>query len=524
MKRMVLAIAMSGACFSLHAQTIDDALRFSSSAPAGTARAQAVGGALGALGGEASSMYINPATVGFFRTSDFSFTIGVPTLSNTGTYQNGIGTDSRTNFNISNATIIWGGKRKKPGSKWQNFSGGIGVNRTYNYNQKTYYQGDISNSSLSLNYYLAADAAGITNPDAQLGGSATIGYLAHTSALAYQTYLINPVTKPDGSFAGTFYSAAEATDNSVKVHQENMISERGGNTEFAANFGANYDNKLYIGGGIGIPYIEYKRDKTWTETNINTVATDLNYFSVTEVLRTNGTGVNVKLGMIYKPVRPLSLGVTLHSPSWIWLTDNYHTNMETSTKTNGVKRASSIDTNNGYDDVSKYRVRTPWKGILSGTWLFSPTADTRKPTGFLTVDYEYVDYASMRMGFRNGGTGDIQDETDRNNSIKNSYQSASNIRVGGELKLHTIAFRLGYAYYGSPYKDSNLDASRSYYSGGIGYRNQGFYIDLSFVYGTTTNYNQPYTMLDNTMGYVTPNAAKIDSKSYTGLATFGWKF
>ncbi|SFW75523.1 hypothetical protein SAMN05661012_04253 [Chitinophaga sancti] len=525
MKRMVIAIAMTGACISVQAQHIEDALRFSSGAPSGSARAQSVGGAQGALGGEASSMYVNPATVGFFRTSDFSFTVGVPSISTTGLYQKESASDSRTNLNISNATIIWGGKRKKPGSKWQNFSGGIGVNRTYNFNQRTYYTGEISNSSLSLNYYLAADAAGITDPNAQLGGNPDKTILAHSSALAYQTYLINPVKNPDQSFAGTFYSAAEATDNSVRVRQESTSFERGGNTEFAGTFGANYNDKFYIGGGIGVPNIQYRRDMTWTETNTNTVATDLNYFTTKEMLRTYGTGLNAKLGVIYRPVRSLSLGATVHSPSWLWLTDEYSDDMTTSTKSMGVYSFSSRDSRyDGLDDESKYTVRTPWKGILSATYLFAPSADTRKPTGFISFDYEYVDYASMHFRMKNNDGFDRVTEKDLNGSIKNTYQAASNFRVGGELKLHTIALRLGYSYYGSPYKVSSLDASRSYYSGGIGYRNNGFYMDLAFVYGTSTYYLQPYTILPNNMNYVNPTAAQIDKHTYTGLATFGWKF
>lgn len=523
MKRMVLAIAMTGACYTLQAQNIDDALRFSSSAPSGSARAQAVGGALGALGGEASSMYVNPATVGFFRTSDFSFTLGVPSVSTTGNYLGQSASDSRTNFNISNATIIWGGRRKKPGSKWQNFSGGIGINRTANYNQRTYYTGDIQNSSISLNYAQAPVNAGVTNPDAQLGGSYDQTILAHSSALAYQTWLINPTGTP---WNGGFRSAAVANDGSVAVRQERNNFERGGNTEFAGTFGANYDNKFYIGGGIGIPNISYKRDLTWTETNINTAAADLNYFSTTEVLSTNGTGINGKLGIIYKPVRALSIGATIHSPSWLWLNDEYHTDMITSSKANGINVASSRDSReDGLDDASKYTVRTPWKGAASFTYLFAPSADTRKPTGFLSADVEYVDYASMHYKFRNNDGFDRETEMDRNTAISNTYQGAINARLGGELKLHTIAFRLGYAYYGSPYKVADLNASRSYYSGGVGYRNQGFYIDLTFVYGTRTSYEQPYNLINGVSNnYVDPTPAKLETNSYTGLATFGWKF
>jgi len=192
LRRMVLlAIAMTGTCYTLQAQTIDDALRFSTSAPAGTARAQSVGGALGSLGGEVSSIYVNPASTGFFRTSDFSFTLGFQQAENKGKYLGTDGSDSKGNLNISNATLIFGGKKKIPGSKWENFSFALGFNRTANYNERVYYTGNNSNSSLSLNYYLQADAAGITSPDAQLGGDQTIGSLAHGAVLAYQTYLID---------------------------------------------------------------------------------------------------------------------------------------------------------------------------------------------------------------------------------------------------------------------------------------------------------------------------------------------
>ncbi|SEW35413.1 Long-chain fatty acid transport protein [Chitinophaga sp. YR573] len=523
LRRMVLlAIAMTGTCYTLQAQTIDDALRFSTSAPAGTARAQSVGGALGSLGGEVSSIYVNPASTGFFRTSDFSFTLGFQQADNKGTYLGTTGSDSKGNLNISNATLIFGGKRKKPGSKWENFSFALGFNRTANYNERVYYTGTNSNSSLSLNYYLQADAAGITSPDAQLGGDQTIGSLAHGAVLAYQTYLIDYVQNTGET--AKFYSAAEATDNSVKVRQENMLNTGGSANDISFDFGANYNNMLYLGGSVNIPTVHYTRDKTWRETNVNTVAANLNDFSVTEHLTTDGNGINVKLGAIVKPVKPLSLGVAFHSPSWIWFTDNYQTDMTTNTKTQGSVSFSSIDTNNGDQDQSKYMVRTPWKGVLSATYLFSPSADTRKPTGFLTFDYEYTDYASMKMRFNNDPVYDKQDNDLRNNAIKSTYQAASNIRVGGELKLHVIALRLGYALYGNPYKNSSLDATRHYYTGGIGYRNRGFYADLGLVLGETKRQEIAYAIEPNTQGYLTPAPATIKGNTTNVLATFGWKF
>lgn len=524
---MVFAIALTGTSLALHAQTIDDVLKFSTTSPAGTTRGQSIGSALGALGGEPSSLYVNPASVGYFRTNDFSFTVGLQNISNSGTYLGTTDSDNKFIPLVSNITMIYGGKRKKPDSKWQNFSFGFGLNRTQNYNQRTYYTGESKNSSLSLNYYLDAEAAGVTNPDAQLGGDQTIGSLAHTSALAYSTGLISPYPPVNGQWDGAFYSAAQATDRSIHVRQENMVNARGGSNELSFAFGANYDDKLYLGGSLNVPTITYKHDKTWKETNLNATPTDLNNFAVTETLKSEGTGFNAKLGAIFRPVRPLSLGATFHTPSWMTFTDTYRTDMTTSTKTFGVLDYSSTDTNNGFEDESKYTIRTPWKGVLSATYLFSPSADTRKPTGFISFDYEYMDYASMKMRFRNDQSFDKEDSDFRNDAIKATYKGASNIRIGGELKLHVVAFRLGYALYGSPYQNGAIDGKRQFYTGGIGYRNRGFYMDLGLVYGSNNRTDQPYVLAENADpadNYATPAPAQIRSKSTNVNATFGWKF
>jgi hypothetical protein len=525
LKKMVFAIIMTGTCYSLHAQTIDDALRFGSSNPMGTARAQSVGGALGSLGGEVSSIYVNPASTGFFKTSDFSFTLGFQNASNEGIYRGEKGTDNKGNLNISNATVVFGGNRKKPGSKWENFSFALGFNRTNNYNNRVYYTGEGVNSSLSVQYYLdaAANVSNNANPGPELGGNQTIASLAHSSALAYDTYLIDNALV-NGSYV--WYSAAESVNNTIDVRQERMFTSKGSSNEVTASFGANYNNKLYLGGSLNFPTIHYVHDKTWKETNINASPAELNDFSVTEHLNTDGQGVNVKLGAIIKPVRPLSLGITVHSPSWIWLTDTYSTDMTTNTKSAGIASSSSTLTNNDNADESKYTLRTPWKGVLSATYLFAPSADTRKPTGFLTFDYEYIDYASMTMNFRNDPSYDHEDSKLRNDAIKSTYKGASNFRVGGELKLHVIAFRLGYGMYGSPYKKETgfQDGVRTYYTGGVGYRNQGFYIDLGVVYGQRTNTETPYVTAANEQGYTTSPEAQINGKTTNVLATFGWKF
>src|SRR6187397_1846729 len=57
-------------------QIPEDALRMSWQTPSGTARNQAIGGAMGSLGGEITSIFVTPAGIGFYKNSEFVFTPG----------------------------------------------------------------------------------------------------------------------------------------------------------------------------------------------------------------------------------------------------------------------------------------------------------------------------------------------------------------------------------------------------------------------------------------------------------------
>ena len=55
----------------IDAQTASDILRFSYLNPQGTARAMGIGGAIGGLGGDFTSLSINPAGIGGYWKSEF---------------------------------------------------------------------------------------------------------------------------------------------------------------------------------------------------------------------------------------------------------------------------------------------------------------------------------------------------------------------------------------------------------------------------------------------------------------------
>lgn len=486
-------------------------MRYSTSNPSGSARAQSVGGALGTLGGEYSSMFVNPAGVAFFKTSEAAFTLGFQNASNKSTYLNTPGSDNKGSFFISSGAFIFGGAKKNSNSRWENISIGLGINRTNNYNETVYYRGLNNTSSFSDNYLI--EAQGIRDPE-QLS---TDPRFAHGADLAYNTGLIGPHKGPDNQNDGSWESVVPVDKG---ISQENTTRTKGSANELSLAVGGNYGDQFYIGGSLNAPIYKYERIRTFRETNTSDAQSPLNYYDVIENLNTDGLGFNAKIGAIFKPVEPLRLGVTFHSPTWATFTDTYITTMETDTKDLGFQRANSTETNEGYPDESRYNVTTPWKGIGSVTYVFNAT-DPNRPSGFLTADYEYMDYSSMTMKFKNDG-GDQGESNRKNDAISQTYEAVSNFRLGGELKVNVFAIRAGFAYYGNPYKDEDMHGTRTYYTGGLGYRNKGIYADLAVIYGRASHLEQPYVV--NTASIPSPEPAEIKGNTTNVALTVGFKF
>ncbi|MEB3088263.1 hypothetical protein VJJ19_07480, partial [Parvimonas sp. D4] len=83
-----------------------------------------------------------------------------------------------------------------------------------------------------------------------------------------------------------------------------------------------------------------------------------------------------------------------------------------------------------------------------------------------------------------------------NDVIKDTYKGNINFRLGGELKYHTFMFRLGGAYYGSPYAEEELKANRILATGGVGYRDKGIFIDLSYAHAFNRDVQFAYRLND----------------------------
>ena len=113
----------------------------------------------------------------------------------------------------------------------------------------------------------------------------------------------------------------------------------------------------------------------------------------------------------------------------------------------------------------------------------------------ISADVDFIDYSTIR--FTTSGDGDIGTIVSNNNDVRAAFKSAINYRVGGELKVTDfVSLRAGYGNNGSAYKD---DADEQYfatkfYSGGIGYRNKNYYLDLAYQRVETNSTLSPYQL------------------------------
>jgi hypothetical protein len=510
MKAVFLFVFFSFAISWSFAQAPEDALRYSYlTQPGGTARNQAIGGAGASLGGEFSSLFINPAGLGFYKTGDFVVTPSLSFKKSHADYLGSSNTANDNNFNLGATGFVIGGPTRSQSVKSIAF--GIGVNRVADFNNHTYYKSTNKNSSYSEKYLEQLINDNVTDPND------AASYDPYGASLAFNTYLIDTVQAPDGSLNGYRTQANPATG----LIQQNTINTTGGITDLSIGMGLDLQEKWYFGATISVPFLNYSRNAYYKESDATSDPNNnFNYFDANESLQTKGVGINAKLGVIYKPDENIRLGLAFHTPTAYQLTDDYTAEVITDLEGYGgagVKSQSSTDLTDGQPLESKYNLTTPWRAIFSASYLFGAgMEDVQKQQGFITADVEYVNYKNASFRDVNNDQDAADYYKDLNQTIDALYKNAINVRLGGELKLNTFMVRLGGAYYGNPYQSQSSDVVKV--AGGIGYRNKGIFLDLAYVYSMLKDVNYPYRLQDKASipAYLKNNNGNI-------VATIGFK-
>ncbi len=512
MKRFFILLAFALPCTMVWGQEPADALRFSYIVPSGTARQQAIGGAMGSLGGDISATFVNPAGLGFYKTGDLVLTPAYHFQKNKAAYLGDVKRSKTNKFDVGTTGLVFAGASN---GKARSHAFALALNTTGSFKSDIFYGGENNRSSYAQKYIEELNNSGLRD--------STITYLfPHGASLAYNTYWLDVAKNGSGEVTG--FTTRSPIANGL-IQQQSVVN-RGGIYEPSLAGAANFNDKLMLGGSVSFPYLHYSKSSVYTEADATkNLSSAFDYAEVEDNLTTKGMGFGAKAGVIYKPQEAWRIGLALHSPTVYSLTDVYSTILTTDTTQSADVSLSdySEDYNDG-QSVFKYTHITPYKIVGSVSYVLREIEDVTKQKGFITADVEYVNYKASSYHPESSEEyeteqSDIDYLKALNGAIDKAYKGAFNVKAGGELKFNTVMVRLGAAYFGNPYKNiSGEKGSRLNLSGGVGYRNKGRFIDLTYVHSMAKDVHFPYRLQNgfSPMANIRSNVGNV-------LLTFGVK-
>ena len=549
MKKIITVIyTLSFVIGAVSAQSVYDGVKIADKDLNGTARFVGMGGAMGALGGDITTMGTNPAGIGIYRSNDVMTSFSYSAYGMESKYEGQKSTIDKNRWSFDNIGVVFATKignqtplryvnfgfnykRSKSFYKNMSMSGMMGVVENPSNPGSPYYVSQTNSMALqatdaeryvwdnSRQHLDFDNANGIfSDPDA-----GWLGALGYQGGLTERDRIDN---EPD------LYVPFLPVEPSSVFNSR----EKGGIDQYDFNVSFNINDRVYLGLTIGAYDVDYDKYSGYDESYKRGEGYSLESYN-----NISGSGFDVKMGLILRPFEysPFRIGFAVHTPTFYKLTYSTSaivTNDYRDAKTDELKRII-VDTYDYVGDMKRdYRLVTPWKYNVS----LGYTVGTSLALG---AEYEYEDYSTMKFKYSsNDGGGDMEFE---NAEVKNCLKGEHTFRIGAEYKvIPEFAFRLGYNYSSAVFRDEAVKyipsnslitdtdfsnkRSQSNYTLGIGYRGKMFYADLAYQLSTyKENFYPFYNEFELTQGewtMVTPPATKVTNTRSQVLLTVGMRF
>ena len=516
MKRITLLLLAVFAMESINAQDITDGLIYSSEATTGTARFNALSGAFGALGGDLSAIYINPAGGPVFLKSSAAISVAGNDTDNRATYFNTRTNSIDTDINANQAGGILVFNNRSENSKFKKFTIAFNYQVEKNYNNELIIKGTGNNS---IGDFFLANAQGISLDLLQLQDGESIsdlyvylgeneGTSAQNAFLGYQGFIIDPVDGDDSQNSQYVSNIAPGSFN----HEYAYLTQ-GTKNKYTVNLGTQVTNNFFFGINLNTHSIYYDRSTFLFEGNSNpgSLVTEVGFENN---LAVRGFGLSAQLGVIAKIQESFRLGLSLQSPTWYDMSEETTQFLDTRRLDNGQSIITTVNPR-VINVFENYYLRTPGKVTASAAYIFGSN-------GLISFDYSFKDYGSIR--FDSYDSYDYYDSYDNdtyfndvNNTIEDSLNGVSSFRIGGEYRINQISLRGGFKYEDSPYKNEDVIGDLSGFSFGLGYNLGNYNIDLSYARAEQDRKQQLYSV-----GLV--DTANITTVSSSIAFTLGFTF
>ena len=513
MKRIVIAFAVSLNCTLMMAQTELDVLKYIQTDLNGTARYMGMGGAFGALGGDASSIKDNPAGLGIYRRSELVGTYDAMMQSTTSKW-NSVSSVTEapyksafSNFSFVVASPTWKSENgSSDGLLSSNWS--FGYNRLKNFNRSLNIKSGGSGSSMSD--YIAYFSEGLTTADLKYQSGVYEPFdnknVPWISVLAFEGKLMK----------NNLGSWSSLLDPNESVTPSYKITESGHINEYSLGWAGNFSNVFYLGTTLNLRKINYSASINYAEKFGNGGNLSLN-----NAITTVGSGANLSIGTIIRPTDYLRFGLALQTPTVYDLSDTYNPTL--------VVVTDSIFTSNPANGATNdFQLQEPLKINLSGALILGKKA-------VLSVEYEYKNYTGTRLMDLNGDVNVYSAENDAMAAVLNNNGL---LKVGAEFKLtNNFSIRGGYANSKAASKSTAekfmpdntvrtdteyfLHNSTNYFTAGFGYRESNWFVDVAFVNKIVDQSFYPYN--SNKLAVAVQPASLITTNNNV-LVSLGFKF
>ncbi|MDI6045927.1 OmpP1/FadL family transporter [Flavobacterium yafengii] len=506
MKKYIFLLALGFTASVAQSQEISDAMRYAQDNLNGTARFRAMSGAFGALGGDLSSINVNPAGSAVFTNNQMALTLSNFDTKNKSNYFGSTASEKNNSFDLNQAGAVFVFNNRNTNSNWKKISLGVNYENITNFDNGIFSAGTNPNNSIG-DYFLSYannsnNGAPVpqefvnTNPGESISDLYSFlgsnlpnnqypnlnGFAAQQAFLGYQGFIIDAVDETNNN--SPYTSNVPAGGN---YYQENSVYSTGYNGKLSFNAATSYNDKLYIGLNLNSHFTDFHKSSTFYEDNNAPLTND---YTVTRLsfendLYTYGTGFSFQLGAIAKVSDEIRLGLAYESSTW------YKLNDELSQRLVVVSSATNADDTNDVVNpqvvniYEPYKLQTPSKLTGSFAYVFGKS-------GLISVDYAIKDYSNTKFKPENDPYFN-----DLNRDMNSILDTTGELRIGAEYKIEALSLRAGYRYEQSPYKNSITIGDLTGYSAGLGYSFGSTKVDLAYSYAKRNSqqgfFNQGFT-------------------------------
>jgi hypothetical protein len=466
----IFSLALSG-------QGLDDAYRYSRQQFYGTSRFNSMAGAFNALGGDIGANHLNPASIGVFKKSEMSFTLGVGINTAKSNYYGTEVKASASKPNVNNMGIVF--VRELDGNDWKAVNINISYTRKNDFNQTLSFSGNQSQHSFAQ--HLANSSQGLSPDDLSFDAYQFVEYPA------YQAYIIDPIDTADWTYLG----AVSPTENK---QQRGDLIRSGRMSETLLGIGTNFRDRLYIGGGIHIAGIKYYEEIRFEEEPTN--PSDIIRYEYVNYLDVTGTGISFSGGIIARLTDMIRWGISVQSPTYFVNDELFSTSASSEFLDNFRASYSSPEAYYRYNFNTPLRVNTGL-GVVIG----------RK--AIISAEYEYQNFKKAK--FKENSTLGGYDYRIENEEIELVFRGAHSFRGGIEYRIDPIFIRAGYAFYQYPVKSTftTVNGNKQLYSIGVGSRYKSLLFDIGYQFSFQESQYLPYNAGFNEVAIFSQNFHSI---------------